>query len=1023
VRVPLPRRALSLSVTAAVLLVLGLLVASGVSGALGISFTPKTIPVEHPAAGTAGPATAVPSWVSIVIPDDKRMQLAAGAVASAYAARGFARPSIGTATPGVPGLSVTVVAPFSTDPEAFRLRSSATESTVDSVALEAGSVAGAAAGLYTIADRIRSGEPVVPAADEGRTLTPRLGLRMVDAGSVGLEPTRQQFVAGTDYNLNTDVVSSAILPGPPWVDAAAVATISQQYRQFVDHALAEGYNAIVLPGFLEYVTLAGTGVYPDGDPHVARAKAMVAAFGPVWRYAKDMGMKVYFKTDMLALSLPLKDYLMRTTGMDTTKPNLWTVYQAGLREFYHDMPFVDGILLRVGEGGSAYRFAGWDYSSEIAVTSAPAVRAMLHAFLAVSDQTGTDLIFRTWSVGLGGVGDMHINPDSYRAVLDGIDDPHLIVSTKYVAGDFYSYLPLNPTLTIGSQRRIIEYQGRREFEGFGSLPNDLGDLEQQSLKTFLVANPNIIGVWEWTQDGGPLLAGPMTLYLRTGFWQLWDLDVYLTSRLAWDPDADTGQLTVDWIRQTFSTDPATVAALSQAFALSRDAIVHGLYIGPFAQQSVTALGQHPTSQMWIFEWDIVTGDSAVLDSIYDVSRDQLDHAIADGEDAVATAQRMQTLIDDTAAGTWTDPALRHHMVDTAAYEVNLLQTLSAYRTMVLRHVQWLDTGSSAAQRAWKLAEAAYVTARDEHLRRYGGDVDLPAYNFTAADLGQTRADRDQTMAWLARILLGLILAGLLVGGFVRRRDGTARWTWPGAAAMRALWLGATQPWRCAGLAAGPTGLDRILVWSIPAVVLVASRAIYTWLDAPAHLILVLGAWLLFGLALRLLAGKADPFRLWAAVGGVALLRCVILLVALVNRGPGRYWYLFWTSPGTRSVYITVAFAAFCWVFVVAFVVLRGGYGLARRQSYGWLLTALGAPVLGIGALTMVLGLEKALTFWNDQMALLPWGLSRILGITTYLGIPTSIPRYLTVAGVVLVAAGLLLALLRRPVRRPATPAT
>src|SRR5262249_40079795 len=161
---------------------------------------------------------------------------------------------------------------------------------------------------------------------------------------------------------------------------------------------------------------------------------------------------VYFKTDMLALSPPLKAYLQRTTGMDTTNPKLWSVYQAGLTEFYRNMPFADGMMLRVGEGGSAYKLAGWDYGSEIAVTTAPAVGAMLRGPLAVPAQPGKALISRTWSVGLGGVGDMHTTPASSRTVLDGVDDPPLIVSTKYVAGDFYSALPLNPTLTIGTQR-------------------------------------------------------------------------------------------------------------------------------------------------------------------------------------------------------------------------------------------------------------------------------------------------------------------------------------------------------------------------------------------------------------------------------------------------------------------------------------------------------------------------------------------------------------------------------------------
>ncbi|GIH14325.1 hypothetical protein [Rugosimonospora africana] len=1073
----LSRRSLTVAATAVVLLAIGALVADGVDGALGISTAPASAPVEHPAVAPAHSMVAPPRWVAVSVPADKRVTLAADAVAAALAGRGLLRPTVQPAGSGSAGsgsagtgpagsgsvgsgstgtapagatLRVVLVASLPGSPppgppptgsplpgspptgspspgaalpasdEAFRIRS---DGRGGGLVLEASSVAGAASGLYTVADRIRSGESVLPAGDDGRVVVPRLGLRMTDLGSVGLDPDPARFAAGTDYNLNTDVVSSAILPRAPWVDQHAVAAISAQYRQFVDHALVEGYNALTLPGFLEYVTFAGTGVYPAGDPHVARARAMVAAFGPVWRYAHDMGMKVYVKTDMLALSPPLKAYLTATAGMDLTSPKLWSVYQDGIRELYAAMPFLDGIMLRVGEGGSDYRLAGWDYYSEIDVTTVPAVQAMLRAFLRVADQTGIDVIFRTWSVSLGDVGDMHTDPDTFAKVLDGIDDEHLIVSTKYVAGDYYSYLPLNPTLTVGRQRRIIEFQARREFEGFGSLPNDLGDLEQQALRTLLAANPNIIGVWVWTQDGGPLLAGPRTLYLRAGFWQLWDLDVYLTSRLARDPDTDTGQATGDWIRQTLSTDPGTVDALSRAFALSRQAVTDGLYIGPFASRSVKALGLRPPPMMWIFEWDIVTGDTATLDSIYAVSRDQVDQAIAQGDRAVATARQMQALIDGTGAATWATPALRQSMMDTAAYQVNLFQTLGAYRTMVLRHARWLDSGSAADQRAWLAARAAYQKAREEHLRRYAGDVDLPAYNFAAADLGLARDDRDQTMAWLARVLLALLLAALAAGGLASRAAGRAgtgatrgRWsTWPGMAALRALWIGATQPWRVAGIespsvspARSWSRLDRVLVWLIPAAVLAGSRAIYAWFAAPAHLILVLGGWLLFALALRLLIGRADPFRLWAAVGGAAMLRTVILLVALVSRGPGRYWYLFWTAPTSRSVYITVAFAAFGWVFVVAFLALHDGYGLVRRRAMGRVVAATGVVLAVLGGLVAAIGLERALTIWNDQLALLPWGLARILGITVYLGIPASIPDYVSVAGAVLVAAGLAL---------------
>lgn len=63
---------------------------------------------------------------------------------------------------------------------------------------------------------------------------------------------------------------------------------------------------------------------------------------------------------------------------------------------------------------------------------------------------------------------------------------------------------------------------------------------------------------------------------------------------------------------------------------------------------------------------------------------------------------------------------------------------------------------------------------------------------------------------------------------------------------------------------------------------------------------------------------------------------------------------------------------------------------------------------------------KALTVWNDQLALLPWGLSRILGITVYLGIPADLPVYAAVAGAVLTLLGLLLSIGRsRPAEAPA----
>lgn len=984
-------------VAAVVLLALGAGVAWGVGDTLALTSSPAAAPVESDAVEPVAPVVAAPAFAAVQVTGDRRVVLAGEAVADAMAQRALPRPIVVVENVSGTALRVAMTATVG-GAEAYRLADAP-----DGLTVEASTPAGAAAGLYAVADRIRSGAAI----ERGTVVTPRLGLRLTDVGSVGREPDARAFAAGADYSLNTDIVGSALLPAAPWVDAAAVARIGAEFRTFVEHSLARGYNGVVVPGFLEYVTFRDVdGVYPAGDDHVARAEALAAAFAPVYAYAADLGLKVYMLTDMLAVSPPLE---RRLGSLDTTSPTLWSVYQAALAELFERMPFVSGLMVRIGEGGDVYAQNGWDYSSKLAVTTPEAVRAMLRAFLGTAGPRGKDVIFRTWTVGVGAVGDLHTNPDSYETVLGDVDDPHLIVSTKYTNGDFYSHLPFNTTLGRGKHRRIVEFQARREFEAFGSLPNDLTDLHRQALRHALAANPNVEGVWVWTQDGGPLRAGPMTLYLKTGFWQLWDLNVYALGRLAWNPSASG--IATGWTRQTFSYDDRTVLAIVSVLASSREAVTKGLYIAPYADRSVRALGLEPPPMMWIFEWDIVTGDSAALDSIYAISRGRVEQAIGDGERTVDLSERMRATLAATDASTWRDQALRDSFLATLDYQADLFTTLGAYRTMVLRHAEWLDTGRSHGE--WRAAAHRYRAARTAHLDRYRGKLDLPAFNFTAADLGAERADRDVAMAWLARILLALVLLVLAAG--LRWRD-----SWAGALSTAAI-----RPWRLASPPgpsrsadpprprgashppdlSHPSRLGRVLVWLVPLLVLVAGRGILTWFAAPAHLLVVVGAWLVFALVLR--SFVRDPYRLWAAIGGVILLRTVILSAALVVRGPGRYWFQFWTDPAARFAYVTLAFAAFGWLFVVSWLVLRERYSLPRRGVFGMLAAAAGVPLLVFGGLVAVIGLERGLTVWNDQLALLPWGLSRILGLTVYLGIPAGLPLWAAIAGGVLMVGGLL----------------
>ena len=992
------RRAVLAVVAIVVLVALGAGLGLVVGDALGIRTEPAT--QMAPKAPVVPASTAVvpaPEFTEIDAPDTVKVDVALEELADAAAGA--------SENGGAASLTVVAGAGDEAD-ETYRLTG-----TADALRIEAVSETGAVRGTYDLAAEVRAGRSV--AAHLGEEVTSRLPFRMVDMGAVAVTPDPAVWEAGDDYSHASRAFADVLLPDAPYVDPESLADAYDDFDLFLRHSLANGYNAVAFPGLVEYLTFddAPDGpVYAEGDDHRAKALALREAFAPFWDRAEELGVKVFLRTDMLTLTTPLEQYLTGRFGsLDTANPALWDVYAAGLDELYAAEPSLDGVLIRIGEAGRVYDVEGWDVYSALAVTSVDSVRTMLETLTAQAEATEREVIFRTWSVGVGAVGDMHTNDDSYEAVLGGIDSPALIVSTKYTLGDFYSWLPLNVTLEQGQQRRIVEFQSRREFENFGAFPNDLGPQYQYALQKLLAANADIEGVWTWTQDGGPWRAGPMTLYLKAGFWQLYELNTMLAADLARDPAADVGRITEDWAREWFSDDPATVAAIVRAMALSRPAIEQGMYIQPFAEQRVFAIGLEPPPMMWIFEWDILTGDSAVLDVIYAISRDatggDVEKAIAGGREALADVESMRDLVTSTDAATWHDASARDAFLGTLDYEVDVLRLLASYRAMILHQAQWHDTVSPDAYAAWQSDRDAFEALAAAHVAQYTGDIDHPAYNLTAAELGVQRADRDLAMAWIARGVLLLAALWVIIGVLASRTRLVRR---PGAAAARAAWLGATRPWRARESTLGLLPLDRWLLLGIPAALLVATRAIQTSFLSWTHLAIVLGAWLVFLAVVRLLVRRRSPWPVIAAVGGVIVLRCIVTLLALSVTGPGGYWFSFWTEPTRRTVYIAVAFALFVWVFVAAGWALSSQIG--SRRATGTVLAGVGAGLAVPSLVVAVIGLERALTVWNDEMGLLPWGLARILGIKVYLDIPDAAAWVAAGFGFAVAVIGVLLAL-------------
>ena len=206
----------------------------------------------------------------------------------------------------------------------------------------------------------------------------------------------------------------------------------------------------------------------------------------------------------------------------------------------------------------------------------------------------------------------------------------------------------------------------------------------------------------------------------------------------------------------------------------------------------------------------------------------------------------------------------------------------------------------------------------------------------------------------------------------------------------------------------------MLAVAVPTLLVLFSRGVQTAFLAPSHLLVTLGATGLFTLAAVLLRGRASVWSLAVVLAGVSLLRCLLALVALSITGPGGYWFAFWTEPGWRTAYVTVAFALFCWLFVAAGWTLAGALG--GRRATGAVLAGVGSGLGGVALFVAIYGLERALTVWNDQMGLLPWGLARILGITTYLEIPVDTAWWAAAVGGVMLVIGLLVRFIPRRTR-------
>lgn len=836
-----------------------------------------------------------------------------------------------------------------------------------------------------------------------------LGIKLIDMGGVGIIPDTSNW--GNNYEHNVHRFEDMILAAPPFIDTIAFERVEKELKLYVNRIKEFNYTGIVFPGFLEFVNFDSVGngfeIYPQNDNYRLRHIAFKKYFIRLIEIAHQNGLKVYMGSDMTSFTSPLKNYILKHIGKtDTESKEFWKIYQFGVKELFETMPNVDGLLIRIGEAGTVYNRPGWDYYSELSVTTDKGVQMMLNSFIDVAEEYNKLIIFRTWSVGVGQTGDLHTNIETYQRVLDTIQSNNLVVSTKYCSGDFYSWLPFNPTLSQGKHRRITEFQCRREFEGLNAFPNYLAPLHQQALQQFSANNKHFEGFWLWSQEGGPLRAGPLSIYPLHGFNVITDANVFATAKLAQNPFASLQQITNKWVKFYFGEDSLLVNNITEMLMLSHDITRKGLYITEFAQYDIRALGLEPPPMMWIFEWDMVGASSSALGSIYYVCKPNIKAAVAEGYDAIEGVKKMKVLVEASSGKVSKNHTDYTKLLASLDYQQTLFTVLAEYRSYFLHYYHWLDTGDEGSLNIWKQALNNYREQEKKHQELYLTNLDFPPYNFREANVGVVVSIRNTYSAWISRLLILIISASVLLPLLIKKEQLRKK---IGINGMRKVWLTIFAPSFVSQQQLGKA--DKQMIVSLILLSIVGGLITFTCFSAPLFFSFMLSLIILYSALLFLFYKSKQKINSLLLFAPSTLLVILPLLVSCV-RGPMLFWYLFWTSEYFRLFFFSIFILCFLWTYYILFhsrIIFK-----MNRLRAGAILFLIQGIQLVVGAVIILcVGFEKILTEFNDEMLILPGGLSRILGITTHLNIPIQLPVWVMYAGISLSLIGIGLLLIEK----------
>ncbi|KAF1685315.1 alpha-glucuronidase [Pseudoxanthomonas broegbernensis] len=188
---------------------------------------------------------------------------------------------------------------------------------------------------------------------------------------------------------------------------------------------------------------------------------------------------------------------------------------------------------------------------------------------------------------------------------DGTFADNVLVQVKNGAIDFQPREPFHPLFgAMPKTPLMMEFQITKEYLGFATHLAYLAPMYEEALRADTHARgpgSTVAKVVDGTLEGHALtgMAGVANIGVDRN-WSGSHFDQanwYAYGRLAWDPDAGSREIAQDWVRMTFSTDPAFVAPVVDMMMGSREAVVD--YMTPLGLHHLMGRGHHYGPGPWV----------------------------------------------------------------------------------------------------------------------------------------------------------------------------------------------------------------------------------------------------------------------------------------------------------------------------------------------------------------------------------------------------------------------------------------